>query len=421
MTRRAIAIVVAATVVAALAGVLVARRNSGNHAPPRLPIAVSTGRTTAAGEADAALAPYGALTYHAGAGLRSLDGAGRAYHVSNVDGEGAARRIAAALGLRGEPTAQGDGFVVNDDSGQLIVTPRDWSYSSGAGGSVSSSGVATACPPDAPKCIPGPGVPTPTRPADLPSEDAAKTAAIGLLQRVGMDMTSAAVDADDGVSQWFVRVDPKVDGLATEGFGASVVVGEKGAIVSASGVLGAVAAADEYPLVGTAAAIDRLNSGFGLGGPERLSAAGAAADAVASTDAIGTASATAVPGSVGPDQPPAAPIPVEPAPPEPASPAPASPAPASPVPAPGEPPGSEPPLQPPPPQDVTLTGADRILLYVSSTNGSDGWLVPAYRFSTADGPGPTVLAVDDRFLTAAAAVEPIPPQNPTNVPTEGGR
>jgi len=48
---------------------------------------------------------------------------------------------------------------------------------------------------------------------------------------------------------------------------------------------------------------------------------------------------------------------------------------------------------------VTLTGADRILLFTIGTDGSF-WLVPAYRFTTADGPGPIVLAVDDRFLGA---------------------
>jgi hypothetical protein len=49
------------------------------------------------------------------------------------------------------------------------------------------------------------------------------------------------------------------------------------------------------------------------------------------------------------------------------------------------------------PQDVTLTGVERILLFATGADGTN-WLVPAYRFTTADGTGPTVLAVADRFL-----------------------
>jgi hypothetical protein len=50
-------------------------------------------------------------------------------------------------------------------------------------------------------------------------------------------------------------------------------------------------------------------------------------------------------------------------------------------------------------QDVTLTGAERILLFATGADGTT-WLVPAYRFTTADGTGPIVVAVDDRFLGA---------------------
>ena len=53
---------------------------------------------------------------------------------------------------------------------------------------------------------------------------------------------------------------------------------------------------------------------------------------------------------------------------------------------------------PPPPQEITITGAERILIFASTYDGSESWLVPAYRFTTGDGVGPSVLAIDDSFL-----------------------
>ena len=52
-------------------------------------------------------------------------------------------------------------------------------------------------------------------------------------------------------------------------------------------------------------------------------------------------------------------------------------------------------IAPPPPQEITITGAEQVLLFAQSYTGDEGWLVPAYRFTTSDGVGPTVLAIDD--------------------------
>ena len=345
MNRRVAAIVAGAVLALVAVVVVVARRDTSDE-PNRLPIALGAPSSGAA--ADAALAPYGGITYHLDADVPSLDGSARAYRVTSGDPTAFTQRLERALGLHDDP--------------RVTVTAHDWSYNSDPNGTVSSS--------------PG-SVTTPA--LVLPTEDQAKGAAFDLLHQVGFDTTGAAFSTDLGDNQWFVRVDPVVDGVATEGMGATVIVGENGRILAASGTLGSVVAADDYPLAGTKTAVDRLNAGEGLVGPQPLEAQ--------DTPSVATASA---PPAVASDEPPATDDAV-----------PGSVAPGEPVP--GLPPDSEPPstdtIPPPAPQDVTLTGAERVLLFATGTDGTI-WLVPAYRFTTADGAGPTVLAVADRFLAA---------------------
>jgi hypothetical protein len=86
-------------------------------------------------------------------------------------------------------------------------------------------------------------------------------------------------------------------------------------------------------------------------------------------------------------------------------------------------------IAPPPPQQITLTGAERVLLLAQSFTGEESWLVPAYRFATSDGVGPTVLAIDDSFLLpppgtdtsssfdkGSTGVEPQPAPDATTMP-----
>ena len=80
----------------------------------------------------------------------------------------------------------------------------------------------------------------------------------------------ATVSVDDYVTQWSVRVDPIVDGVPTEGFTTTVTIGENGVVEYANGTLGRPQAADEYPLIGTSAAIDHLNKGEGFVGPRPM-------------------------------------------------------------------------------------------------------------------------------------------------------
>ena len=246
MERRFVAIV-AGVVVLLVVGALVIARDDTRHGPTRLPIAL-TG--TASGTADAALAPYGGVVYHLDASVPSLDGSARAYRVNADDPKIVAPRLAAALGLHGTPSMFGDNVTLTEGPAQLTVSSHDWSYARDSNDTVSSSPTSEPAPTDL-----------------VPTEDEAKAAALDLLRRAGFDMSGAAVTTDLGTDQRFVRVDPVVDGVATEGTGATVIVGANRAIDAASGTLGTVAAADEYPLAGTKVAVDRLNAGQGLVGP----------------------------------------------------------------------------------------------------------------------------------------------------------
>jgi len=59
---------------------------------------------------------------------------------------------------------------------------------------------------------------------------------------------------------------------------------------------------------------------------------------------------------------------------------------------------------------VTITGVQRVLLFAASYTGDEGFLVPAYRFNTDQGFGPTVLAIDESFLTPPDEI-PVPKGN----------
>jgi len=348
MQHRRFALIVAGVVAVLLIGAFaVARRSTDDHpsTPSALPIALSS--SPPGGTADAALAPYGDIVYHLDANVPPRDGSARAYRVLPSDPGALTDGLERALGLHDDP--------------RITVTDHDWSYARDPNGTSSSSSASEPALTDL-----------------LPTEDEAKQAALDLLRRAGLDSSGAAVTTDLGANQWFVRVDPVIDGVATEGFGSTVIIGAKGEIDAASGTLGTVAAADEYPLAGTKVAVDRLNAGQGLAGPQPLAAQDqpfnviGGADIVsgsdeppATDDAVNEGEASAIP----PDS--------------------------------GAPPDSAPPstdtIPPPAPQNVTLTGADSILLFVTGSDGTT-WLVPAYRFTTADGTGPTVVAVADRAL-----------------------
>lgn len=460
-------------VIAVVAGAVVAT-SGGNGVPPRLPLALGAG---GGGKVDAA-APTGSslsiapVTYVAGEGLPGLGGEAPAYRLEGSVDAARVTTLARALGLGAAPVhadrlwrvTSGDAILeVSDDGG------GSWWYSptggvvSGGGGSSSTGSAGTGCAPSpdgacsppqpspvepttedaAPAdCPPNAGCTTPTcppdavcaqpvepppfqptPPVDLPSKDAAQKRALELLAKTGLDVADVKVTVDGPYDSWFVTVEPTIDGMVVSGWVSSVAIGSKGVVTSASGTLGSAAKLDRYPLVDTRAAIDRLNKqgGHRGGGPVPMGAP----DGVA-RDAVGVASeppATAASGCVAqPDGsevcqttgtgvvPPAC-----------GTPAPQL----APVPAPD---GSittlapavrcpEPvPYEPPVPIEVVLTGAEQILAVEYAIDGSnEAYLVPAYRFSSAEGNNnPEVVAVvDDSLAPTTTTPSPsTPPETP---------
>ena len=385
MNKRRVAVVLAAVVpVLLLAVAIIVTRDGGSHRPARLPVAAGGGasaRSTAdaavAGAPEPALYPAGGIVYEAADGLPALDGTGRAYRLRPV-GEDAVRRLATALGLAGDPVAQeGGGLLVQDGDRMLSVYPQaggSWSYYLGGPDGSTGSGIAIAgtpacdggpdCPVTSPPadCAGGDGCPDvappePQRPSDLPSEEDAKAAALDLLRNAGVAVDGADVHVDDAFTSWSVRVDPTVDGMATSGLTSYLAVGAKGAIDYANGYLATPEPADEYPLTGTAVAIERMNRGEGFGGGVRPLAASAEAGPISGGGAAGSvepAPASDLPSSVDPAQPTETIVPDEGI--------------ASGEPSPGKP-GPLPPdtIEPSPPepiepQHVTLTDARQVLL-----------------------------------------------------------
>jgi hypothetical protein len=318
----------------------------------------------------------------------------------------------------------------------------------GAPGAIES---APACPVDPAVLCPTDVVPAPApleRPADLPSEDQARTTAFDVLTAAGTDVTGADVRVVDAVTEWHVTVEPRVGDLLAVDLAATVAVGAGGRIEWASGWAGDFEDLGPYPLLDTRAALHRLNDGsvWGYATAESLRveagtdvAGGVAAEAHATLDEGRTAgggssagrqddpearSGSASPGPMLPapgpaPDPSAAPGETATGPPAVVDPPlpgaqPADPA-AAPSDVPADPAEPAEPAGPPEPAgpsevaevaevaDVAVTDADIVLVAVPSWDGSGTYLIPGYRFAAEDGSTPVVPAVADEALVAPPA------------------
>ena len=353
-----------------------------------------TSADTKSGAPEAALAPAFAIDYVVKGTLPTLPPTAPAYRVSKAVTKADVAALAAKLGLKGEVTDDSGGYSVTDGNHQLTVPGMSsiaiWTYSdqpaSGGAGGVASSGSAVAAPacPQKP-CPPGMacaavcgGAPVDPKTFEAHRADRAEAEKAGrdFLARVGVDLTKAHINVNDGITEWTIIADPEVGGLPTTGLSTTVTVGPKGVILNAAGLLGTPDKLGDYPLVGVDAGLERLKSGkWWFGGPRPLG--GVEAQLGAPAQASAGKSGGGVP---TPDQPPA-PNAVPPAPPPSAS-------------------GSDQPQPEPTPvpdpmprRTVTITGAHLGLVLV------DNMLEPAYIFETGDtGIAPTVPAVQDKFL-----------------------
>ncbi|MEU9163704.1 hypothetical protein AB0D29_25985 [Streptomyces sp. NPDC048424] len=270
-----------------------ARRDAGD--PP--------GPGIAPGEPD----PSGeGVVYRADVRLPEGPASAPAFAASGEVASAEVARLAAALGIPGEPRLAGDVWLAGeaaDGSGPRLTVsrtaPGTWNFArfqaptNGTGDDCArgkdTCGPATV-PRDGDGAVSGAGKPEST--AKPVSEEAAKAAAAPVLAAAGQE--GAKLDAR--LTQGSVRVvsaDPVVGGLPTQGWSTKVSVAGDGAVVGGSGELKAPVRAAEQPVVGAVEALAQLNAksgGRGGGAPDPSGCASAvplAPDApVGATDTV---------------------------------------------------------------------------------------------------------------------------------------
>ncbi|MFG2993859.1 hypothetical protein ACGFZK_31985 [Streptomyces sp. NPDC048257] len=207
-------------------------------------------------------------------------------------------RLAAALGLPGEPRLSGDVWLAGeaaDGSGPRLTVsrtaPGTWNFArfqvpgNGNGtGDDCVRGKDTCGPASLPRDAGG------GAPAGKPvSEDAAKAAAAPVLAAAGIE----GAKPDARLTQGSVRVvaaDPVVGGLPTQGWSTKISVGADSSVVAGNGELKAPVRAAEQPVVGAVEALARLNakSGGREGGNPEPSGCASAVPLAADTPVAGT-------------------------------------------------------------------------------------------------------------------------------------
>lgn len=368
----------------------------------------------------------GGIVYRVGGPLPSLATRATVYRAGATTTSARVARLAEALGLTGPIRADASGWSVGGADHSLQVQRAGglpWTLSSSGGGSV-SSGCAVASPgstsssgisPSTPPANPSPTCPTTTTVPGLPAQADAERLARDVLTRAGVDLTGATASSTGGPDSWYVSFTPVIGGLPVLGGQSSVTIGANGSVLSGSGWLADPVNLGDYPLVGVAAGVHRLEEGgkwIVYRGPVPMAGGPLGASAAVTTTAVTTTAGTttAVPPGAA-----SAPI-------------------SSPDSGPGGSPAVPPttgrcqPGQPCPagsttttirvaPVVVTITGVHLAEAWAWPLDRSNpyAWLVPVYVFQLAGGPaypffGNTVpvLAVADQYVAA-------PP--PTTLPT----
>ncbi|MGA5515011.1 hypothetical protein ACPCK2_01900 [Streptomyces pseudogriseolus] len=200
--------------------------------------------------------PYGA-TYRADGTLPEGPDAAPVFHARGQVTEQQVVALAEALGVEGDPVAEGGSWRIGgqDGSGPTLrvdrQAPGTWSFSRNTPGSDNCKGATCKAPTG------GAGV-------TAVSEAAAKKAAAPVLKAVGQD--DAKLDASQVLDgSRVVNADPVVGGLPTYGWTTGVVVGAGGEVVGGSGRLAEPVKGDEYPVMDAREALDAMNGAPGAG------------------------------------------------------------------------------------------------------------------------------------------------------------
>ncbi len=477
---RALWAVLAAVGLAAGALVVTSAGDDG-AARPGLP--VDLGSTAGRAEGAAADSMLAWITYVPGDDLPALGGEAAAYRLRGEVSEGQVRALAGALGVAGEVVHDGPTWTVSDDDGTLEVvedggaswwyrTTADADAGSGSSGATPGTGGGDRCavasddvvvdctvPPDpvpspcvatddggctTPACPPGEACTEPVPPdalvdcavdeggnvvdscpdrsgppVDLPSDDEARSIALDLLAAAGLDVDEAIVTLEGPFDAWYVTVEPRLDGVPS-GLLADVTIGSGGVVIAAGGHLGTAERLGDHPRLDTRAAIERANAQQGVAKDGVAQYQGAATATGGTTG--GDVPVTTIPAcKVQPDGRDICEI-------EPGITCPqAAPPRDEPVSAPETldctPPPARPvdPMPEPEPLEIVLVDAEPALLLLPANDGSrDAYLVPAYRFTDADGGRVDLAAVADESLTAPQTTVTEVPETPI-LPDPGGK
>ncbi|MEZ3178431.1 hypothetical protein KYY02_06855 [Streptomyces pimonensis] len=233
---------------------------NGDASPPPLALDGRSG-DAANGIAPGEPNPYGTV-YRADGPLPDGPGSAPVYRVRGQVTEDRVVALARALGLEGEPVAEGGSWRIGgkDGSGPTLRVDREgpgaWTFSRNTPGTDNCKGATCSAP-----AAGGPVV----------DESAAKRAAAPVLKAVGQD--DAKLDASQVTGGGrTVNADPQVGGLPTYGWTTGVVVGARGEVVGGSGRLAEPVKGDAYPVVSAADALELMNAvpdggpGAGTGG-----------------------------------------------------------------------------------------------------------------------------------------------------------
>ncbi|MFI1416865.1 hypothetical protein ACH4VX_02565 [Streptomyces sp. NPDC020731] len=230
---------------------------NGDASPPPLALDGHSEDTTngiAPGEPN----PYGAV-YRADGSLPDGPGSAPVYRVRGQVTEDRVVTLAKALGLEGEPVAEGGSWRIGgkDGSGPTLRVDREapgtWTFSRNNPGTDNCKGATCS----APSTGPSTGGP-------LVSESVARKAAAPVLKAVGQD--DAKLDAGQVMGgRRVVNADPEVGGLPTYGWTTGVVVGAKGEVVGGNGRLAEPVKGDTYPVVSAGDALKLMNAAPGSG------------------------------------------------------------------------------------------------------------------------------------------------------------
>ncbi|MFJ5550178.1 hypothetical protein [Streptomyces sp. NPDC093225] len=201
----------------------------------------------------------GGVVYVAEGTLPKGPGSAPSYDVKGEVGKDEVARLAASLGIAGEPRLVGEQWqagLVKDPGGMRLTVGRQapgaWTFSAyhPTGGDNCKKGSDSCGPAVLPE---GGGTGTPV------SEAAAKAAAAPVLKAAGQDGAKLEAEVVHGATR-YVNADPVIGGLPTEGWRTALIIGPDGQVTGGSGNLKAPVRDGQQSVITADQALKRLNA-----------------------------------------------------------------------------------------------------------------------------------------------------------------